>query len=236
MTTTRVPLALFVGLLLALSPAAAQTAPSVAAGEVPALPTPWKVTVSLSADAGHDRFGNLTVQHGPWQFKGIDWTSPSGDSALSALLVGRRATLSRAVDLTVLAGPWYSYENHAWNELAVGTHLGIHGRRFDMSCTNYWGSALRRSGYFFDVHSQTLIGLPHLPAWLGASLEEENVSGDGLTRLFPGVLLRKARGGMTLSATPYWDVQRRTIDVKVEATFSYAVREAGERRALGANQ
>lgn len=209
---------MLVWLVLALRSGAAQAAGSSAAAG-PAAPAPWTISLDLIADAGRDRFAVVTLARGPWKLQNINWTDPDGESALSVLLLGRRFSLSRRVEVTVLAGPWYSYEDHAWNEMVLATHLTLHGRRLRFSATNYWGGPLSKTGYFFASHTQTLTGLPHLPNWLGICFLEKHGS-DGLERLFLGPEFSRRHGAITVSAYPYWDVTRRTLDVRVGVSYT----------------
>ena len=221
-------LAIFLSLMLALQAAAAQTETATSDTQTSSS-SRWALTIDLIADRGRDRFGNLTVQRGNWQAQIVNWASPGEKSALSALLVGREFNLFRWGDVTVLAGTWNSYEHHAWNEMVFAAHFAFHGERFRVACQNYWGSPLRSSGYFYETHTQTITGLPSLPTWLGMSFVEEQTS-HGLVRLFLGPMLtrpvlKRKKGGITVSAFPYWDVQRASFDVRLKATFRHEVRK-----------
>jgi hypothetical protein len=132
--------------------------------------------------------------------------------------------MSRWAEAVVLTGPWYSYDSHAWNEMVLATHFAFHGERLRMSCMNFWGSPLRSSGYFYATHTQTIAALPHLPSWLWANFLEEHTSA-GLVRLFLGPILTREKGAITVSAFPYWDVQRRTVDVRVGMLYRHQVRK-----------
>jgi hypothetical protein len=212
-------------LWLCLAPSGmAQTKSASAADNPPTEPQkPFTVSIAFSADGGRERFAVFALEHGDWVLQNIDWTNPSGESALSLFLVGRRFKASRRLDVTVLAGPWYSYENHAWDEVALGAKLTLHGERFRLACANYWGVPLKRSGYFFALHTQTISGLPRVPTWAGLSVVEKYGS-DGLERLFVGPAFSVSRGGLTFSAFPYWDIQHRRLDMQVEVSFSRAFR------------
>jgi hypothetical protein len=215
---------LLLWLCLAVPLGMAQTqAADAASNPSPAPEKTITVSTTLSADGGRERFAVFTLERGDWLLQNIDWSNPSGDSILGLFVVGRRFKVSRRLDLTALAGPWYSYENHAWDEVVLGARLNLHGERFRLASSNYWGVALRRSGYFFALHNQTLTGLPHLPDWLGLSLVEKYGS-DGLERLFVGPSFAVSRGSVTLSAFPYWDIQHRRLDMQVSVSFSHSAR------------
>ena len=211
-------------LTLAAQTSAAQTAIAKAAGDASSNSSkPLTVSIAFSSDGGRDRFDILTVQLRAWEFQNFNWASPDGQSALSLFLIGRQFKLARWADAVVLAGPWYSYENHAWDEMVLATNFTFHGERLRVACTNYWGAPLRNSGEFVDSHTQTMTGLPHLPTWLGASILEKR-SSDGLDRLFLGPALAMGRGAISVSAYPYWDVQRRTFDMRIGMSYSHVGR------------
>jgi len=177
------------------------------------------MSVSVSADGGRDRFGILTLQRGKWMLQNVNWTNPDGQSALSLLLVGRQFKVSRWADLAVLAGPWFSYEDHAWNEMVVDTNFTFHKGRFKLVSTNRWGSPLRSSGHLLDSHMQTMTGLTGLPSWLGLNFLERHSNSVGLQRLFVGPILTKTKGAIAVNAYPYWDFTRQTLDMRIGMSY-----------------
>lgn len=206
---------------LAVPPSATQTATAADVAK-PDLAKPLTISIDLSADRGRDRFGIIAVQRGNWLAQNINWSSPDGQYALSLFLVGYQFKISRWADAVVLAGPWYSYEQHAWNEMVLASHFTLHGERLRVSCTNYWGWPVRSSGRFYDLHTQTITGFPSLPRWLGASFLEKHTS-KGLERLFLGPVLTGKKGALSVSASPYWDVQRRTVDIRMGMSYRHVV-------------
>jgi hypothetical protein len=214
-------LSVLVFLSLGVQSGATQTAVPITSNNTPPnSPNRSTMSIAVSADGDQDRYGTLTLQRGNWALQNINWTNPNGQFALSLLLMGRQFKLSRWADASVLAGPWFSYGDHAWNEMVLDTNFTFHKERFRVACTNHWGLPLRNSGGFFDSHIQTMTGLTGLPTWLGFSLLEKYSGSAGLERLFFGPVLMKREGAINVSAYPYWDVQRRTLDLRLGLSYS----------------
>jgi hypothetical protein len=218
-------LAVLVWLLFAAQSATAQTgAANTANNATRNSPSHLTLSIALSADGGQDRFGILTLQRSNWVLQNINWTDPNGQFALSLFLAGHQFKLSGWADASVLAGPWFSYENHAWNEMVLDTNFTFHKERFRVACTNHWGLPLKNSGEFLDSHTQTMTGLTGLPTWLGLSFLEKHSSSAGLERLFLGPVLTKRKGAITVSAYSYWDVQRRTLEMRLGMSYTFSPR------------
>lgn len=216
-------LALLLAFIFGPECAAGQTAGAHADGN-PSAADGLSVSLTLIADKGRDRYGNVLLQRGAWIAQNINWTSPDGQSALSAFLAGRKMKVSDRVDAVVLAGPWYSYDHHAWNEAVLATHFIFHAKRFRIASEIFWGIPLRASGYFYEAHSQTLEGGLRFPNWLGAAFVEEGTS-HGLERFFLGPLLTRPKGQFKFSAFPSWDLQRRRIDLRATLNYRHAGRK-----------
>ncbi len=184
---------------------------------------PATLTFSSSGDWRRDRFAEIGLRYGNWEFQNINWVRPDRQSAFILLFAGRKFRVNRRLSLTLLAGPWYSYENHAWNELVVDTNLTWQGERFRARIVNHWGAGVGSGGYSFDAHTQTFSGIQHLPSWLGLSLQEERTR-SGLVRMFAGPYLSRQKGRITLTAYPYRDITRHRMDMRLGLSYSHNLR------------
>jgi len=184
------------------------------------------LTLSIATTGnGQVRYGIITLARGQWQAQNINWVDPSGSDALSALLFGKSLRSRHSWHATVLAGPWYSYSSHRWDEAVLNTSLEFHGERLRAAFDSYWGIPTKASGYYFSSHSQTFSGIAHLPPWLGASFLEKHES-DGFHHLWAGprFVCNFNSGHMTVSAYPYWDFTRHTADLRLSASYKLSLR------------
>ena len=182
--------------------------------------TPITFTVAAIGD-GLDRYANLFVERGQWQLRNINWAAPSGSDAYSLMLAGRKFRIAHGLDLGILAGPWYEYSNHAFDEAVVDTNIQFQGENIRFTAINEWGIPLKATGYFFDSHTQAIGGFPGLPSWIGARAQEEYERG-GFDTVGVGPMFTKRKGNISIGAAPYWDFMRKTADLRL--TISYSVR------------
>ncbi len=225
-------------LILARSMMQAQSAPPEASAEPlveegngvqtseshPEAGNPISVTVTGIVDGGgHDRYGVVVLRRGEWLLQNINWVDRTGMDAVSLLMAGRRFHLSRRLDMSVLAGPWYEYARRAWNEGVVDTNFQVHGEQFRFVCINHWGIALKSSGGFFDSHVQTVTGIPGLPRWLGASSQIEH-SPTGTETLWAGPLIAKQIRDTWVGGVPYWDFLRHTAGFRLSVSYQMTLK------------
>ena len=182
--------------------------------------TPITLTVAGIGD-GLDRYADLFAERGQWQLWNINWAAPSGSDAFSLVQAGRKFRIGHGLDLGILAGPWYEYSNHAFDEAVVDANIQFQGESIRFTAINEWGIPLKATGYFFDSHTQAISGFPRLPGWLGARAQEEYEPG-GFDTVGVGPMFRKRKGNISVSAAPYWDFMRRTADFRL--TISYSLR------------
>lgn len=218
MTAAPLPLKLLLLLFVAQS-GYAQTSIAASAQESSRSAKSSSLVISVSGDGHHDRFAVLDLAHDKWRFQNINWSSPDTRYGLSAFLLGREFKLRNWLKAVVLAGPWWSYENHSWNELVLATHFTLQAKRMRLGLTNFWGAPAQLTGEYFDSHSQTVTGLPKSPNWLGVSFLEKH-STDGLERLFMGPTITKRCKSVSASVYPYWDFRSGTSDIRLGLSYS----------------
>jgi hypothetical protein len=183
---------------------------------------PLTLTIATVAN-GQDRYGAISLARGNWKAESISWVNPGGSDSLTAVLAGKAFHSSRSWSATVLAGPLFSYSRHRFDEVVVNTSVEFHGERIRAGFNTYWGIPIKRTGFYFSSHSQTITGVARLPAWLGFSFLEKHESA-GLERLWAGPQFTRSKGHVSLSAYPYWDFTRHTADLRLSAAYTVAVR------------
>jgi hypothetical protein len=139
------------------------------------------------------------------------------------MLAGRKFRIAHGLDLGILAGPWYEYSNHAFDEAVVDTNIEFLGESIRFTAINEWGIPLRATGYFFDSHTQAIRGFAGLPRWIGVRAQEEYEPG-GFDTVGVGPMFTKRKGNILISAAPYWDFMRKTADLRFTIAYSLRVR------------
>ena len=182
--------------------------------------SPTTLTFAASGD-GLNRYADLSLEKNRWLVTNINWTAPNLSDAFSLILAGRRLKIADRLDLSLLAGPWFEYANHAVDELVIDSNVHFQDKRIRFTAINHWGIPLKTTGYFFDAHLQLISGFPALPGWVGLRAQEEYEIGR-LAELEVGPALTRKQGSISLIAAPYWDFARKTADLRL--TVSYSLR------------
>jgi hypothetical protein len=185
---------------------------------------PISLTVVTVYDAGgHDRYGVVIFRRSDWLLENINWVDRSGTDAVSLLLAGKRLRWGSRVEISLLAGPWYEYANHAWDEAVIDTNIQFRREHFRFVSVNHWGVPTRATAEFFASHIVTIRAMPGLPTWLGATGQIEH-SRTGIEALWAGPVFTKTWAAISLNGAPYWDFHHQRGGIRLNFSYELPLR------------